>query len=100
FGNVWRIREYDVSPNGEFEFNRFLKEMAIGTGAGLRFDLNYFILRLDAGIKVKDPQFRGSDQWVIKHLFDKKDFKATYALTNSPDVYRFVIFNFGIGMPF
>ena len=100
FGNVWRIREYDVSPNGDFAFNRFLKEMAIGTGAGLRFDLNYFILRLDAGIKVKDPQFRGSDQWVIKHLFDKKDFKATYALTNSPDVYRFVIFNFGIGMPF
>ncbi|HEY0896670.1 MAG TPA: hypothetical protein VGE15_08990, partial [Sphingobacteriaceae bacterium] len=75
-------------------------QIAIGTGAGLRFDLNYFILRLDAGVKIKDPQFTGSEQWVIRYLFDKKDFKNNYAITNAPDVYRFVVFNFGIGMPF
>lgn len=100
FGNVWRIRQYEGFAGGEFAFDRFLNQIAIGTGAGLRFDLNYFILRFDAGVKVKDPQFQGSDQWVIKHFFDKKEFKNNYAITNAPDIYKFVIFNFGIGMPF
>jgi hypothetical protein len=99
-GNVWR-RELTVeNPGGEFKFNQFLGQLAVGVGAGLRFDLNYFVFRLDAGIKVKDPQFTGSDQYVIKHLFNKKQFKLDYAETHRPDIYRFVQYNFGIGMPF
>jgi len=100
FGNVWRLRENEERLGEEFKFNRFLNQLAIGTGAGLRFDLNFFIFRLDAGIKVKDPQFIGSNQWVIKNLFNSKDFKAEYSKTNGPDRYRFVQYNFGIGMPF
>ena len=100
FGNVWRLRENKERLGEEFKFNRFLNQLAIGTGAGLRFDLNFFIFRLDAGIKVKDPQFIGSNQWVIKNLFNSKDFKEEYSKTNGPDRYRFVQYNFGIGMPF
>ena len=100
FGNVWKLRQTVENPGGEFMFNKFLNQLAIGTGAGLRFDLNYFVFRLDAGLKVKDPQFTGSDQWVIKHLFNKREFKDRYAITNWPDAYRFVQYNFGIGMPF
>ena len=100
FGNVWRLRENEERLGEEFKFNRFLNQLAIGTGAGLRFDLNFFIFRLDAGIKVKDPQFIGSNQWVIKNLFNSKDFKEEYSKTNGPDRYRFVQYNFGIGMPF
>ena len=74
--------------------------MALGIGAGLRFDLTYFVFRLDAGIKVKDPQFSGSDQYVIKYLFNKNDFKNEYKISHFPDIYRFVQYNFGIGMPF
>ncbi len=100
FGNVWRLHESVENPGGEFKFNKFLGQLAVGAGAGLRIDLNYFVFRLDAGIKVKDPQFSGSDQWVIKHLFNYSDFKSKYAASNKPDVYRFVQYNFGIGMPF
>lgn len=101
FGNVWKLRKDEIAaPGGEFKFNKFVNQLAIGTGAGLRFDLNYFVFRLDAGVKVKDPQFSGSDQWVIKNLFNKREFKERYAITNRPDVYRFVQYNFGIGMPF
>lgn len=100
FGNIWRLKPTLENRDGEFKFNRVLNQMAIGTGGGLRFDLDYFVLRFDAGIKVKDPQFKGSDQWVIRYLFDKKEFKDNYYATNRPDRYRFVIYNFGIGMPF
>ena len=100
FGNVWRREKAVENPGGEFKFNKFLGQMAMGVGAGLRFDLNYFVFRLDAGFKVKDPQFSGSDQYVIKYLFNKKEFKQEYKTTHRPDVYRFVQYNFGIGMPF
>jgi outer membrane protein assembly factor BamA len=100
FGNIWRKEEFIENPGGEFKFNQFLGQLAIGIGAGLRFDYNYFVFRLDAGIKVKDPQFNGSDQYVIKHLFDRKQFKEDFALSHWPDRYRFIQYNFGIGMPF
>lgn len=100
FGNIWRSSDYIVSPDEKFKFNKFLGQLAIGIGAGLRFDYNYFVFRLDAGIKVKDPQFIGSEQYVIKYLFNKRQFKEDFKLSHSPDVYRFVQYNFGIGMPF
>jgi outer membrane protein insertion porin family len=100
FGNIWRRNVSVENPGGEFKFNQIFNQLAIGMGAGLRFDLNYFVFRLDAGIKVKDPQFSGSDQYVIKYLFNKNEFKDNFANTHRPDVYRFVQYNFGIGMPF
>jgi outer membrane protein insertion porin family len=100
FGNIWRRKVSVENPGGEFKFNQIFNQLAVGVGAGLRFDLNYFVFRLDAGIKVKDPQFTGSEQYVIRYLFNKKEFKDNYASTHRPDVYRFVQYNFGIGMPF
>ena len=99
-GNVWRLRKTVDNPDGEFQFKKFLNQLAIGAGLGLRFDLEYFVFRFDAGIKVRGPQFRGSDQWVIRHLFNNKEFKRNYEQTNAPDTYRFVQYNFGIGLPF
>lgn len=99
-GNIWRIRENELNPGGAFYFDKFLSQIAIGAGFGLRFDLDYFVIRLDAGVKVRDPQFQGSDQWVISELFNAKEFKQNYRLTHSPDRYNFVQYNFGIGLPF
>ncbi|MEH6306340.1 BamA/TamA family outer membrane protein [Olivibacter sp. CPCC 100613] len=99
-GNIWRLKESVENPGGEFKFNKFLGQMAIGAGAGLRFDLQYFVFRFDAGIKVKDPQFAGADQWVITELFNSREFKRNYKLSNGPDPYNFIQYNFGIGMPF
>src|SRR5690606_25159060 len=48
-GNIWRLKESAENPGGEFKFNKFLGQMAIGAGAGLRFDLQYFVFRFDAG---------------------------------------------------
>lgn len=99
-GNIWRLHENAINPDGKFSVNTFLGQMAIGTGLGLRFDVDYFVFRLDAGIKVRDPQFRGKDRWVISQLFDSKKFKEIYNESHFPDRYNFIQYNFGIGMPF
>ncbi|WP_091149955.1 translocation and assembly module lipoprotein TamL [Mucilaginibacter pineti] len=102
-GNVWRLGKKAENPNGEFRFNNFLQSTAIGVGTGLRFDLSFFVFRLDYAFKFKDPQFNGADQWVLfKHadeLFSTGTFKRSY-LQNYGDNYAFAQLNFGIGLPF
>ncbi len=99
-GNIWRLRNNELNENGTIKFDKLFSQIAIGTGFGLRFDMDYFVIRLDAGLKVKDPQFNGSDQWVIRHLFDSKEFKNNYYQSHKPDRYSFIQYNFGIGLPF
>jgi outer membrane protein insertion porin family len=103
-GNVWRLKPESDNPNGEFKLNNLFQATAIGIGTGFRFDLGFFVFRFDAAFKFKDPQFSGSDQWVLlKHgneLFRAGSFKNTYQANNSGDPYNFMQLNFGIGLPF
>ena len=114
-GNIWRLGKKAENPDGEFRFNNILQSTAIGVGTGLRFDLGFFIFRLDAAFKFKDPQFTGADQWVLfKHgdeLFRDGPFKKAYLQNNATakdaqgnvtagDSYNFMQLNFGIGLPF
>jgi outer membrane protein insertion porin family len=103
-GNVWRLHKQPNQPNVEFRFNNILQSSAMDIGTGFRFDLAFFVFRLDAALKFKDPQFNGSDQWVLfKHaneLFHTGPFKTGYRINNSGDTYNFLQLNFGIGMPF
>lgn len=100
-GNVWNIAPGNPQPETYFNIKKFFNQIGVGTGVGLRYDVDYFVFRFDIGLKLKDPQFGGSDQWVIgKFLSGADDFKKSYELTHSPERYRFVQYNFGIGMPF
>ena len=99
-GNIWRIEENELNPDGHFRLDRLYDHLAIGTGFGLLIDMNYFVIRLDAGLKVKDPQFSGSKQWVIKELFNSREFKREFYQTHQPDRYGFIQYNFGVGLPF
>jgi outer membrane protein insertion porin family len=103
-GNVWRLEPQAGAPNVDFRPNTILPGTAMDIGTGLRFDLAFFVFRLDAAFKFKDPQFNGSAQWVLidhfNELFYTGPFKTNYAATNSGDTYNFMQLNFGIGMPF
>lgn len=99
-GNVWLLRENQLNRGGVFEFNKFFNQVAVGTGFGLRFDMDYFTIRLDTGIKLKDPQFLGKEQWVIQNLFNTKEFYDNYYNSHKPDRYSLFQFNFGVGLPF
>lgn len=64
-GNIWTIKDYPNQPGGLFKWNSFYKELAIGTGIGLRFDLRFLILRLDAGTRVYDPARPEGNRYVF-----------------------------------
>lgn len=54
-GNVWTLKEEDYSPQGKFKANSFLKQMAVGTGVGVRYDMGMFVIRLDWGVGLHLP---------------------------------------------
>jgi outer membrane protein insertion porin family len=100
-GNVWNIAPGNPNPETYFKFKNLANQIGIGTGMGLRYDLQYFVFRFDVGLKLRDPQFAPEDQWVISKLFSgRSEFQKTYNTANSPDTYRFFQYNFGIGLPF
>ena len=82
-GNIWTIKKYENQPRGEFRFDRFFKQIAMGYGVGLRMDFNYFLLRLDLGMKGHNPAY-GAEPWPLLHPRWKRDSN----------------FNFAVGYPF
>ncbi len=83
-GNVWTIRSRDMQPEGQFKFDRFYKQLAVAYGLGIRFDLDFLILRFDGGMKAVNPMYTGKDRYPIV----------------SPDFKRDFTFHFAVGYPF
>ncbi|MBU8882158.1 outer membrane protein assembly factor [Kaistella sp. DKR-2] len=63
-GNIWSLK--DNGFGDEFKFNKFLSQMGVGTGLGVRINIAYITLRLDAAYKVYDPNKPVGDRWVIQ----------------------------------
>lgn len=100
YGNVWRMGKYADTTYGDtrFRLGNLLSSTAVGIGTGIRVDVSFFVFRLDVGLKLKDPQFTGGDQFVLGK-WGNKAFKQQYFDQNN-ERYRFYQLNFGIGMPF
>ncbi len=96
-GNVWRFQGQNTEglSGSDFQFNRFYKEIAVGTGFGVRVDLSFFVLRLDWAIKVIDPSQAEGNRWVL--FRNKSNFRAN---TQSDGYSNSLALNFGIGYPF
>lgn len=54
-GNIWLMEKDENRPDAEFRFGTFWKQLATGTGLGLRYDLDFFVLRLDLGVALHVP---------------------------------------------
>jgi outer membrane protein assembly factor BamA len=79
-GNIWSYN-YDPSrPGSQFRFNKFYKDIAVGTGTGFRFDLKFVIARVDIGMKLRDPLLHDAmstekSHWVfLNGPYRRKDF--------------------------
>lgn len=82
-GNVWTVRDDSNRPDSKFKFSHMFRDMALGTGVGLRFDIGFFLIRLDWGIGLHVPYSTSrSGFYNIPH------FKDAQAL------------HFAIGLPF
>ncbi len=70
-GNIWSINSDDKREGGQFSFKNFYKEVAVGTGLGLRLDFDFFLLRTDFGLKLRDPSLQEGKRWIPKedHTF-------------------------------
>ena len=82
-GNIWTIKEYENQPGGAFRFDSFYKQIAAAYGLGLRMNFNYFLLRLDCGMKAINPA-----QGQIRFPITRPDFSRDFAL------------HFSVGYPF
>lgn len=98
-GNVWLLREDTQRPQGEWQWERFYKELAVGVGLGARFDFSFFIIRLDAGLQFKDPRLPEGERWLWEPKTTYNKLKVD--IDPSYDGYSpRVTFNLGIGYPF
>lgn len=75
-GNIWLLRKADDLEDAEFRLTRsegrknsFIDEMAMNVGFGVRLDFNFFVVRLDAALPIRDPAFDDGERW----QFDKID---------------------------
>lgn len=83
-GNVWTAKKLEDQKDGNFDFSRFYKEIAVSYGLGLRLDFDFFLLRFDTGMKAYNPQERGARRWAIT----RPNFKDNFA------------WHFAVGYPF
>lgn len=84
-GNIWTLRDYADQPGGQFRLNEFYKQIAVSYGLGLRLNLDYFIVRLDLGMKAVNP---ASDADGGHYPIAHPKFSRDYAL------------HFAVGLPF
>ena len=81
-GNIWNVFDDTQDPRRTFDGFNDLNELAIGSGFGIRYNLGYFVLRLDMGLKAYNPVLDSNDRWMT-------DFKLNKA-----------VFNIGLNYPF
>jgi len=81
-GNIWNVLDEIDIPEFTFEGFEDLKEIAIASGFGLRYDFGFFVFRLDLGFKTHDPARPIGERWF-------KDYNFGHA-----------VYNIGINYPF
>lgn len=84
-GNIWTLRNYPEQPGGQFHFDTCWRQIAVAYGVGLRLNFNFFILRLDGGMKAVNPAYA--------------DVRNHYPILH-PRFGRDFTFHFAVGLPF
>ena len=80
-GNIWTIRSYEDQPGGQFRIGSFYKQIAAAYGLGLRLNFDFFILRLDGGMKAVNPAGQSKEtRYPLIHPNFKRDFTLHFAV--------------------
>lgn len=82
-GNVWLLRDDPQRPGGRLRGSTFFKDLATGTGVGLRVDIGMLVVRGDLGIGIHAPYDTGK-----RGYYNMENFRKSLA------------FHLAIGYPF
>lgn len=83
-GNVWLLNKSETLPGGNFTFPGFIEQFAADFGYGLRYDLEFLIIRVDLAHPLYQPYLAKGSRWTATNTAGK-------IITG---------FNFAIGYPF
>lgn len=83
-GNIWTLAD-EGQEGGQFQWNQFYKQIALGYGIGLRLNFDFFVVRLDWGLKAFDPSKEPGERW---------------RFTPSWNVLKDTALHFAVGYPF
>jgi len=81
-GNVWLMRDDGDHVNGNFKAKNFFDQLAVGTGFGFRYDLDFLMLRFDVGIGIHAPYDTGKNGYYNMSKF--KDAMAFHLAVGYP----------------
>lgn len=81
-GNIWNVLDNVVDEKATFTGFSSLEDIAVGSGFGLRYDFDFFVLRFDTGFKTYNPSLPEGERWF-------KDYN-----------FRNAVYNIGINYPF
>lgn len=81
-GNIWNVLDNVTDEKAKFSSLNDFEEIALGSGFGLRYDLSFFVIRLDLGFKTYNPSHDKGDRWFKEYNFGHS------------------VLNFGINYPF
>jgi outer membrane protein assembly factor BamA len=82
-GNVWLTHDDPSRPGGQFQWKNLGKELALGTGAGVRYDLDFLVIRFDLGVGIHAPYDTGKEGYY-----------------NIPSFGKSLGYHFAVGYPF
>lgn len=66
-GNIWLLNADPNKPGAEISKD-FMKQIAVGAGAGLRFDFSFLILRTDLAFPLREPYLPEGQRWLINSI--------------------------------
>ena len=88
-GNIWLYRKDTLQPGGAFTKD-FMKQLAVGTGIGLRLNLSILLLRIDLGMPLREPWLPDGQRWIINQIdFGNREWRR-----------QNLVLNLAIGYPF
>jgi len=81
-GNIWNVLDNVEDDAATFSGIESLRDIAVGSGFGLRYDFNFFVMRFDVGFKTYNPAYDLNNRWFRDYNFSR------------------AVYNIGINYPF
>ncbi len=81
-GNIWNVFDNVEDEAATFDGFSSLKDIAVGSGFGIRYDFSFFVLRGDIGFKTYDPSRPLGNRWFKDYNFNN------------------AVYNIGVNYPF